>query len=251
MKRKLLTPGFGEENLKLLNSIQKEQVFAQWKEQQHDDLRMDLEITPFGEVLKGFAVKKGVWNPAIVSARHHAAYLYYHSDLFRGKDVIDIGCGTGLMGIVMAKYGAKNVLMSDLSEKAVANTRQNIKHFGLTNAKAVVGNLFGSIMTKADCITFMLPYFAYFAGDSPEDDTIAASMLASPDVLRRFLNNAHGHLNPDGVIVAPSFSLAGDRNNPAIMGREYCYDIITPFMAESTTGLQRGTIAMHELRARK
>jgi SAM-dependent methyltransferase len=248
MKRKTLKPSFREDNLRLLSQNQIGQVVTQWKKQQHDDFRTDFKITPFGEVLSGFIVKKGVWNPTIVSARHHAAYLYYHNSLYRGKDVIDIGCGTGLMGIVMARYGAKNVIMSDMSEKAVANTRLNIKHFGLANARAVVGDLFGSIREKADCITFMLPYFA---GTPPKDDTISASMLASPNVLRFFLNEVGNHLNSDGVLVMPSFSLAGDKNNPADMGLGYGFEISTPFVAESTTGLQRGTISIHELRKRK
>lgn len=66
----------------------------------------------------------------------------------------------------MAKYGAKKVIMSDISKRAVSNSQENIKHFKLdTIASAVEGDLFAGIEEKADCITFMQPYFA---GNPPE-----------------------------------------------------------------------------------
>jgi len=238
-----------EKNLEMLNDSQRKQVLMQRWLHQHKDFQIDLAITPFGEILEGFIVQQGVWNPTIVSARHHAAYLFYHNGLYYGKKVIDIGSGTGLMGIVMAKYGAKKVIMSDISKRAVSNSQENIKHFKLdTIASAVEGDLFAGIEEKADCITFMQPYFA---GNPPEWDTISASMLANPELIRRFLQNAPNYLKPDGVIVMPSFSLAGALNDPVVIGKEYWYNITTTFITDSTTGLQQGEIAMHELRIKK
>ncbi|MBI4122281.1 MAG: class I SAM-dependent methyltransferase [Parcubacteria group bacterium] len=238
--------GMTDENLKLLDDAQKTQVLMQWERHQHDDFQTDFLITPYGETLEGFKIFKGVWNPTIVSARHHAAFLFYHNHLFYGKTAVDIGCGTGLMGIVMAKYGAKQVTLSDCSEVAVQNAKENVKTFKLDEiANVVQGDLFENIQGKADCITFMQPYFA---GTPPEGDTISASMLASPDLIKRFLAEAPRYLNSNGVIVMPSFSLAGDLNNPAVVGKESGYVISTTFIADSATGLQKGEIAMHELR---
>jgi precorrin-6B methylase 2 len=234
------------ENLKLLNEAQREQVLMQWEKHQHEDFETDFAITPYGEVLKGFVVRKGVWNPSITSARHHAAYMFYHDRLFLGKTSLDIGCGTGIVGLVMAKYGAKKVVMSDISEPAVRNSLDNVKKFELSNKVEVVkGNLFESIKCRADCITFMQPYFA---GVPPKGDTISASMLAPPKLLKDFFSEAPEHLEKDGVIVMPSFSLAGNLNNPAIVGKDYGFNIKTTFIAESATGVQKGKIAVHELR---
>ncbi|MBI4175873.1 MAG: class I SAM-dependent methyltransferase [Candidatus Aenigmarchaeota archaeon] len=209
-----------ESNLRQLNQAQRKQVLMQWEHQQHDSFRTDFQITPYGDILEGFFVNKGVWNPAIVTARQHAAYLFYHNNLFMGKDAIDIGCGTGLMGVVMAKYGAQSVVMSDVSTLAVENARQNIRHFGLENiASAVEGDCFGGIEDQADCIIFNQPYFA---GDPPEGDTISASMLAPPELIKRFLREAPNYLKPKGTIVMPSFGLAGDPNNPAVVGKDSC-----------------------------
>ena len=187
--------------------------------QQHEDFYADFQITPFGEVLRDFSVE---------------------------KDAIDVGCGTGLMGIVMAINGARNVQMSDFSEQAVENSIENVSKYNLSRKVRVIhGDMFVKIAKPVDCITFNQPYFP---GNPPEDDTIAASMLAPPDAIRRFLRDARCYLNRGGVIVMPSFSLAGDLNNPYKAGIECGYRVDTKFVAECTTGLQKGRIAMHELR---
>ncbi len=237
-----------EENLRMLTEAQRRQVLMQWERHQHENFQTDFQITPYGDALEGFKVKRGVWNPTIVSARHHAGYLFYHNYLFYGKNAIDIGSGTGLMGVVMSRYGAKKVVMSDISPKAVENTKENIIQFRLEDiAQVVQGDLFEKIKDKVDCITFMQPYFA---GVPPQGDTISASMLAPPELIRRFLQEAPKYLTNGGIIVMPSFSLAGDLNNPEVVGQEQGYNVKTTFIADSITGLQKGKIAMHELRVK-
>ena len=170
--------------------------------------------------------------------------MFYHNYLFRDKKVLDVGCGTGIIGVVMAKYGATSVVMSDISGVAVLNTRENIKQYKLNNVEVIESNLFENINGKFDCITFMQPYFA---GEPPKGDTISGSMLASPILMQKFLKEAKNYLNKKGVIVMLSFSLAGDLNNPAIVGKEFGYKIQTPFLTQSVSGLQKGIIAIHEL----
>ena len=234
-----------EEDLSMLNDAQKEQVLMQRGKQQHQDFQTVFDITPFGETFDKFIVKEGVRDPTIVSARHHAAYLFYHNGIYYRKEVVDIWCGTGLMGMVMATYGAKNVLMADISKQAVENAKENIQEFWLENASAIESDLFSNITGKFDCITFMQPYFA---GNPPAGDTISASMLANPELIKRFLQEAKQHLNPGWVIIMPSFSLAGELNDPVIIGKELGYEITTTFITDSISWLQQGKIAMHELR---
>lgn len=233
------------ESLQLLNKEQKNQVRMQWDKHQHEDFVTDFPITPFGDSLNGFLIKKGVWNPTIVSARHHAAYMFYHNHLFYNKTAIDIGCGTGLIGMVMTKYGAQKTTLSDISKQAIENTLENVKTFTFEDKVNVVeSDLFENLNIKADCISFMQPYFL---GNPPTNDTIAASMLAPQELIERFLQDAKEHLNPNGVIVMPSFTLAGNSNSPAAVGEEFGYTVKTTFIAHSKSGLQKGTIGMHEL----
>lgn len=234
-----------EENLKLMNEAQKQVVLTQWEKHQHEDFEVDYDVSGEKDILKGLLIKKNVWNPLLASGRYHARYLFYHTSLFKNKTVIEIGSGCGLIGIVMAKYGAKKVIMSDISMPAVENTKQNVKKFELTNALAIQGDLFENIHEKADLITWMIPFFP---GTAEKGDTISASMIMSPELFEKFLIEAKKYLNDGGVILIPSFSLGGNLTNPEVVAKKYGYNIETTWVHKSVNGIQQGMIYMHELR---
>lgn len=235
-----------EKNLELMNEEQRKIVLTQWQKHQHKTHEVDYDVSGEGDILKGFIVAEGVWNPFLASGRYHARYLFYHTDLFQGKDAIEIGSGTGLMSVVMAKYGARRVIASDISPLAVKNTRDNVQKFGLQSRVGIVeGDLFENIKVKADLITWMIPFFP---GSPSEGDTISASMIMPPELFERFLDEAPKYLNEDGAIVLPSFSLGGDLTNPEKVARKFGYEIKTPWTHKSINGIQQGMIYMHELR---
>jgi SAM-dependent methyltransferase len=235
-----------ETTTKLMNDEQKSVVNTQKEKHSHEDFVVDYDVSGEKDILEGFLIKKDVWNPLIASGRYHARYLFYHNELFLNKTVLEIGCGTGLMGIVMAKYGAKKVVMSDISEKAVENTKLNIKKFGLEkNTSVVKGDLFESIEEKFDLITWMIPFFA---GYPEEGDTISASMIMPPELFERFLEEAKGYLKKDGIILIPSFALGGDLTDPAKVAPKFGYEVKTTWSHKSINNLQQGMIYMHELK---
>lgn len=235
-----------EGNLALMDEVQRKIVLTQWDKHQHEDSEVDYDISGERDLLRRFILKKGVWNPFLSSGRYHARYLFYHSDLFQGKTVIEIGSGTGLMAVIMAKYGAKKVIASDISQEAVENTKQNINRFQVQKICSVVqGDLFENVKERADMIIWMIPFFA---GVPPEGDPISASMIMKPELFERFLIDAKKFLKADGVIVIPSFSLGGDLTNPVIVGKKFGYDVKTTWAHKSINGIQQGMIYMHELR---
>lgn len=66
--------------------------------------------------------------------------LYFHKlkfppELFRGKKVIDFGCGTGEMDIVLANWGA-NVEGFDFNDISIARANDLKEHFGLSSKTA-------------------------------------------------------------------------------------------------------------------
>ena len=62
----------------------------------------------------------------------------------KNSNVLDIGCGIGILGIVAAKLFNANVVMSDINKRAVMLARRNIE---LNNVKADIhqGNLYEKI----------------------------------------------------------------------------------------------------------
>jgi release factor glutamine methyltransferase len=238
----------GKKTTRFMSSEQKALVSKQWEKHQHDDFVVDYDVSGEKDLLEGFVINKGVWNPLIASGRYHARYFFYHSNLFQGKTVAEIGCGSGLIGIVMAKYGAQYVTMSDISEKAVQNTKQNIKKFNLGAVASVLkGDLFENITKKVDLIVWMIPFFSGY----PEGgDHISASMIMPPELFERFLVKAKNYLNPGGVIVLPSFELGGELTDPVLVAPRFGYEVRTTWSHRSINNIQQGMLYMHELRLR-
>ena len=49
----------------------------------------------------------------------------------KGDEVLDIGTGTGIVALKAKILGARNVMATDLSPRAISNVKQNAKYLGL------------------------------------------------------------------------------------------------------------------------
>ncbi len=94
-----------------------------------------------------------------------------------GKDVIDVGCGSGILGIAAAIIGAKNVYMCDIDEQAVQFAQKNAAMNGVR-----------ATIERADLIE-----------GNRRADVIIANITA--DVLMRLANDIGRHLNVGGEIL--------------------------------------------------
>ncbi len=235
-----------EENLKLMNDAQRNIVLTQWQKHQHETHEVDYDVSGEKDMLNGFVVEKGVWCPFLSSGRYHARYLFYNTHLFKDKTAIDIGSGTGIMGIVMAKHGAKKTIMSDISQSAVQNTRNNVRRFNLEDKTEIVeGDLFENIQENADMIMWNIPFFP---GNPPVGDSISTSMIIPPKLLERFLVECKDYLKPNGVVVVPSYSLGGSLTDPKLIGEKLGYEVRRTWQHDSINGIQRGMLYIDELR---
>ena len=66
--------------------------------------------------------------------------------------VLDVGCGSGILGITAKKLGANRVVMTDLDECAVTATERNIKLNGVENCEVYLKNLLDDTTVKGDVI---------------------------------------------------------------------------------------------------
>ena len=66
--------------------------------------------------------------------------------------VLDVGCGSGILGIVASKLGAKNVILTDIDECAITATEQNMKINNVSNGTVILKNLLDDNTVRGNVI---------------------------------------------------------------------------------------------------
>lgn len=121
--------------------------------------------------------------------------------------VLEMGCGTGIIALHLAKAGAI-VTAVDINPKALECTRVNARSNGL-EVTVICSDLFLDVDGKFDLIVFNPPYVQ----DEIKGD-IERSWAGGEDgvrVLDRFLKDAPNHLSPGGRMLVVLSTTMKDR----------------------------------------
>jgi release factor glutamine methyltransferase len=122
-------------------------------------------------------------------------------------DVLEVGCGSGVLGLTLAAERPEwQVTLADISEDALALTRENASALGIGNVSTFHSDLFANIPGTFDGIAANLPYVP-----ETERPTLTREVLHDPalalfggadglDVIRRFIPTSFERLKPGGWI---------------------------------------------------
>jgi release factor glutamine methyltransferase len=224
-----------------LNSEQKIQLYKQILNHQHETYRTDIDLG--NRILKDFWVYANVMRPEIMTSKNFAEYLSNNPCIYENKKVLDIGTGSGILGITTALNGAENVLCTDISNYAIENTTRNINYCHLKNIRVRKSDLFKNIKEKYDVILFNYPFFNETAISS---EPVSMSMLGGKELVKDFFKQASSYLKDEGKIFVPFFDLAGDKTHPKI-AEEYGFNVRIAKQLTNTDGLQNGNRAIYEI----
>jgi len=135
-------------------------------------------------------------------------FFYNNKSFFKGKTVLDVGCGTGILSMFAAKAGAKKVYSVDNSS-IIAKARKNVKENGLEDIITLYYGQIEDIVLpeKVDVIVSeWMGYFLLFEGmlDSvikardkylvdgglmgPSDTSIILSLIENEDWINSYYN---------------------------------------------------------------
>ncbi len=146
--------------------------------------------------------------PGVMSPKYDWAGHYMIENLpdVKDKDVLEIGCGCGLVSMAAFRAGAEKVVAVDINLAAIDNTNQNFIRIG-TNDKCVAkySDVFKNVDGLFDVVIFNAPYHACKANDDLEKGVADENYKA----LRDFFLDVASFLKNDGV-VAVGFSSSGD-----------------------------------------
>jgi methylase of polypeptide subunit release factors len=138
-----------------------------------------------------------------------AMFAEYKS-LMRGKRVLDMGTGTGVLAILAAQLGASEVVATDISPKAVENARLNVEslRFGGKISVRPPADLFDAVKDESfDVIIFNVPWI------EGEPKTLYDVAIYDPErrILKGFLERAAEYLAPSGVILVQCSDISCSR----------------------------------------
>jgi len=141
-------------------------------------------------LLKGvkLTINKGVFSPNPGKTNSTLMLLNNMPDV-KGKDILDMGCGSGVIGIFCALNGAMHVVAADVDKRAVENAKENatIKVRGFKPC-ASQSDLFKNIKGRFDFVFGNLPIV-----DSEWDLGVSTIVL-----LKKFVSGCRQHIRKDG-----------------------------------------------------
>jgi predicted nicotinamide N-methyase len=134
-------------------------------------LRLAAEVVPLWRATEEELAQLGVpppyWAFAWAGGQALARYILDNPALVAGKSVLDIGSGSGLVGIAAAKAGAATVLAADIDPFALAAITVNAADNGVTLA-----------LTGADLIGGPAAFDIILVGDLFYERPLAERLLA-------------------------------------------------------------------------
>ena len=156
---------------------------AQWRAKGVPIKGLDLSIFPH----------YGVFAPT----RPEYVQLLLDAPLPASCDVaFDIGSGTGLLAIILAQRGLKQVIATDLNPRAMACASDNFTRLGLSNVQLQQADLFPTAAPLANLIVCNPPWLPA----KPSSPLEYAVYDANSAMLRGFLQGAKQHLAAQGEV---------------------------------------------------
>jgi release factor glutamine methyltransferase len=159
----------------------------------------------FGDYV--FNVYEDVYEPA------EDSFLFAENlDVKENEQVLDLGTGCGVLGILAAKKAAR-VVAVDLNPYAIRCAKQNSTLNGVCNKiDFVQASLFTALNPNSvfDLILFNAPYLP-----SEENETVTwigrswAGGANGREVVDRFISEAPPHLKPNGRVLLMQSTLTG------------------------------------------
>lgn len=127
------------------------------------------------------------------------------------KEVLDIGTGSGILGLVCAMRGA-SVTIADTDEKALQYAQTAARTLGVS-LNALLSDVFSNISGQFDLVMFNPPYLPSI---NREDVTVDGGSEGAT-LARKFLENIKEHLKVDGIALL----LLSSQNDPASLIAEH------------------------------
>jgi len=129
----------------------------------------------------------------------------------RDKEVLDIGTGSGVLGLVCAQMGA-HVTVVDIEDSALKNAEAAARKLNLT-IKVIKSDIFSNVASRFDIVLFNPPYLP---SEEVRDEAVDGGREGR-ELTDRFLKELPLHLKKDGLALL----LVSSLNRPRAIIENY------------------------------
>ena len=123
----------------------------------------------------------------------------------QGKKVLDVGTGSGILGLFCALQGA-SVTSTDIDQVSLLHAQKAAKILGV-DLEVVLSDLFSNVNGQFDLILFNPPYLT---STTLEDRTVDGGKKGA-EITMKFLGNLEKHLKPGGSALL----MVSSQNDPS------------------------------------
>jgi release factor glutamine methyltransferase len=128
--------------------------------------------------------------------------------LSKGKKVLDMGTGSGILAITARTIGAIRVLGVDKNKNAVKLAKSNAKKIGFEDIEFKYSDLFFAVNEKFDLIIFNPPYLPIEEHLTMDSDYDLVGGKKGNELSIEFLKQAVEYLKPKGFVLLICSSLS-------------------------------------------
>lgn len=145
-------------------------------------------------------------RPCALIPRQDTETLCEEALAIGGKTLLDLCCGTGCIGVSLAKLGGFEVTFGDISRGCIDLARENAALNGVSGS-FVLTDMFGNISGSYDMICVNPPYIptsdlALLQAEVKREPALALDGGADGlDFYRRISRDYAAHLNPGGALL--------------------------------------------------
>ena len=137
-----------------------------------------------------------------------------------GKQVLDIGTGSGILGLFCASRGA-HVTVTDVDQSALEYAQKTARVLALS-LQTVLSDVFSNVQGKFDLVTFNPPYLP---SSTVEDKTVDGGR-GGIALSKRFLGGLAEHLNCDGTALLLISTLNDSASLISEANPEFQYEVM-------------------------
>ena len=145
-------------------------------------------------------------RPCALIPRQDTETLCEEALAIGGRTLLDLCCGTGCIGVSLAKLGGFEVTFGDISRDCIDLARENAALNGVAGS-FVLTDMFGNISGSYDMICVNPPYIptshlALLQAEVKREPALALDGGADGlDFYRRIARDYAAHLNPGGALL--------------------------------------------------